>query len=219
MCAIFHSLISMLLSGCSIVYFWFHVEWPCQYLRLASIQSLVLYPALSAYFDIIKNERHGVHVTQLCQDADDDWLSLASNICFMTQHDRLLLAFFLSHSSSREDSMAPSRCWRNRNVQCHSSASTLCFEVMYSTMCSAVALLGPSCLYVLLSSQLLSCERLSALLLTESAKLCMISMPSVIPTRLPCELVRWEPLQSFKYIKHYSNSKYCSNMETARHIL
>lgn len=81
-------------SRTSIVYFWFHVEWPGQYLPPASIQSLVFCPALSAYFDIIKNERHGVHVTQLCQDADDDWLSLASNICFMTQHDRLLLAFF-----------------------------------------------------------------------------------------------------------------------------
>lgn len=33
--------------------------------RLTSIQSLVLYSALSAYFGIIKNERHGVHVTQL----------------------------------------------------------------------------------------------------------------------------------------------------------
>jgi hypothetical protein len=84
----------MPVSRSFIVYFWFHVEWSDQYLCLASIQSLVFYPALSAYFDIIKNERHGVHVTQLCQDADDDWLSLASNICFMTQHDRLLLAFF-----------------------------------------------------------------------------------------------------------------------------
>lgn len=135
MYAILHSLISVILSGCSVVYFWFHVECPCQYLLLASIQSLVLYPALSAYFDIIKNERHGVHVTQLCQDADDDWLSLASNICFMTQHDRLLLAFFLSHSSSREDSMAPSRCWRKRNVQCRSSASAFMLwgDVQYST--------------------------------------------------------------------------------------
>jgi len=103
---IFHCLNVMPASRSFIVYFWFHVEWSDQYLCLASIQSLVFYPALSAYFDIIKNERHGVHVTQLCQDADDDWLSLASNICFMTQHDRLLLAFFflslslsLSHSS------------------------------------------------------------------------------------------------------------------------
>jgi len=106
-CLIFRCLIFVISSRSSIVYFWFHVEWPSQYLRLASIQSLVLYPALSAYFDIIKNERHGVHVSQLCQDADDDWLSLASNICFMTQHDRLLLAFFSCPILLREKFLWP----------------------------------------------------------------------------------------------------------------
>jgi hypothetical protein len=153
----------MILSGCSIVYFWFHVEWPCQYLLLASIQSLVLHPALSAYFDIIKNERHGVHVTQLCQDADDDWLSLASNICFMTQHDRLLLAFFLSLILLREKILWPPADAEGRGMR---SATILPLLSCFEMMGSVVALLGSVCLSVLLSSQLFCCECLYVFLLT-----------------------------------------------------
>jgi hypothetical protein len=51
---IFHCLISTpspsFSPRSSIVYLWFHVEWPGQYLRLASTQSLVLYPPFVGVF-------------------------------------------------------------------------------------------------------------------------------------------------------------------------
>jgi hypothetical protein len=156
-------------SPSSIVYFWFHVEWPSQYLRLASIQSLVLYPALSAYFDIIKNERHGVHVTQLCQDADDDWLSLASNICFMTQHDRLLLAFFSCPILLREKILWP---------PADAEGTGMCSATVVSVKRRAVCLRfvsGSICIYFLLyfpPAIELTC--LSVVRLTCFVKICKI---------------------------------------------
>ena len=164
----------MISSRSSIVYFWFHVEWPDQYLRLASIQSLVLYPALSAYFDIIKNERHGVHVSQLCQDADDDWLSLASNICFMTQHDRLLLAFFSCPILLREKFL-----WPPADAEGTGMCTATVVSVRWCTVC--VRFMSRSiCIYFLLSAPCppplaIRLMWLSVVWLTNLVKICKIS--------------------------------------------